>query len=63
MLSRQVATTMGRAMKRAKMQSMTVDNLREFWVAQIEVFDEMTIFSKPSAEKASFLNLSEPGSS
>jgi hypothetical protein len=29
-------------MKRAKMQSMTVDNLREFWVAQIEVFDEMT---------------------
>jgi hypothetical protein len=29
-------------MKRAKTQSLTTDNLRQFWLAQIEVFDELT---------------------
>lgn len=29
-------------MKRAKRQPVTTDNLRQFWLAQIEVFDEMT---------------------
>jgi hypothetical protein len=46
-------------MKRAKTQSLTTDNLRQFWLAQIEVFDEyeytgaMTL-KRPQKKAAAF---------
>jgi hypothetical protein len=44
-------------MKRAKTQQMSTDNLREFWLAQIEVFDEMTSLLEAQRQRS---KLSKP---
>ena len=44
-------------MKRAKTQSLTTDNLRQFWLAQIEVFDEMTTLLEARRQRS---KLSKP---